>query len=259
MLKKVFRSLSFLGNKRFLYIVGWTVGPFILLNYIVLPAYVNHGNTLIVPDLTGMSVDSARMVLQATGLELIEAGMRPDPQAPIGTVVSQNPSAGAVVKHGRRVYLTLSGGELLVSVPLLRGRSTRDAKFTLERSGLQLGAVEYGASNRYPENTIIDQSVSALSKVPKGTAVGLVVSRGRVAEDISVPDVVGKSVTEAEKALLLKGLKIGNTTYQTSFDLLPNTVVDQFPRAGDLVHEGQLVDLFVAKSGKPREEIEEKK
>jgi serine/threonine-protein kinase len=98
-----------------------------------------------------------------------------------------------------------------------------------------------------------------MSKVPKGTAVGLVVSSGRVAAEISVPDLVGKSVVEAEKTLLGKGLKKGNVTYQTSFDLLPNTVVDQFPRAGDSVPEGQAVDLFVVKSGKPREEIEEKK
>jgi beta-lactam-binding protein with PASTA domain len=51
-------------------------------------------------------------------------------------------------------------------------------------------------------------------------------------------------------------LKVGNITFQSSFDLLPNTVVDQFPRAGEMVNEDQAVDLFVVKAGKPAEEIQ---
>lgn len=255
MTRKQSRILSFLTHKRFLYMVSGFVGLFLLMNYVILPAYVNHGDTLTVPDVTGLPVETASTRLESIGMEPVVADTKPDPKAPTGTVTMQNPQGEAVVKHGRRVYLTVSGGEVLVGVPSLRGRSTRDSRFALERSGLVLGDVDYATSDTYPENTIMQQSISAGAKVSKGTAVSVVVSRGRVEQDIVVPELIGKTISEAEKQLLVKGLKVGNITYQSSFDLLPNTVVDQFPRGGEFVPAGQAVDLFVVKVGRPQEEI----
>jgi len=243
-------------HKRLLVACGSTVVLFIFLNYVLLPLYVNHGSTLIVPDVVGKPVADAQQLLASQGLEPVQADTRPDPRVPVGSVLSQNPQADAVVKHGRRVYLTVSGGEQLVAVPQLRGRSPRDAKFTLERNGLVLGNVEYTASELYPENTIIGQTILQGTNVAKGSTVGIVVSQGRPLGHTAVPDLIGKSVTEAERVLSQRRLKVGNIAYQASFDLLPNTVVDQFPRAGDSVAQGRPVDLFVIKAGKPKEEFE---
>jgi serine/threonine-protein kinase len=226
------------------------------MNYNLLPAYVRHGGTLTVPDVTGQPFDSARTTLEEGGLQVIQAETRPDPDHPVGTVINQNPPGGAVVKHGRRVYLTISGGEAQVMVPSLRGRSTRDAKFALERFGLRLGGISYATSSNFPENTIIGQSVAPESRVSKGTVVNITVSSGREIKQIEVPQLVGKSTTEAEKLLVNARLKVGNITFQPSYDLLPNTVVDQFPRAGEMVNQDQAVDLFIVKAGKPTEEIQ---
>jgi len=244
--------------RKFLYVIGSLLGLFVLFNYVILPAYVFHAGTLKVPQVSGLLLDSAKKVLQAADLTPIEADTRPDLHMPAGTVVSQNPPAAAVVKPGRRVYLTLSGGELLVTVPGIRGLSTRDARFTLERYGLQMGAVHYATSENYPENTVIEQTIPANAKVPRGTAVGILVSRGMMIDDVAVPEVIGKTVREAERLLAQKGLKLGNITYQISEDLLPNTVVDQFPRPGDSVQRGKAVDLFVVKIGKIKDEIKQR-
>lgn len=250
------RITSFIRNKKFLYTVLCIVLGFMFINNALMPWYVNHGETLRVPVVVGLPLDSARRALQDSGFVPIESDTRPDAQAPVGTVVGQNPDAGAVVKNGRRVYLTISGGEVQVIMPALRGRSVRDAKFTLERSGLRIGDVEYTASEAYPENTIVDQSIQPSMKVPKGTDVRVVVSRGRELQEMTVLDFTGKTLTEAQRLIGRQGLKLGNITYQASFDLVPNTVVDQFPRGGESVQAGQAVDLFVVKAGKPKEEIQ---
>jgi eukaryotic-like serine/threonine-protein kinase len=250
------RILQFIKGRRFLTAVGSIVGFFILLNYILLPAYVRNGGTLTVLDVSGIPFDSARAILDGQGLQAIQAETRPDPDRPSGTVINQNPQGGAIVKHGRRVYLTISGGEGQVVVPSLRGRSTRDAKFALERYGLKLGGINYATSSNFPENTIIEQSIAPDSRVARGTVVGVTVSSGREMRQIEVPQLVGKSTTEAEKLLMNAHLKVGNISFQPSFDLLPNTVVDQFPRAGEMVNEDQPVDLFIVKAGKPTEEIQ---
>jgi beta-lactam-binding protein with PASTA domain len=238
-----------------LYIIfGTAVGLFILFNYVILPIYVRHGSTLTVPDVTGLPLEEAQRTLKAEGLQPVEGGSRSDPKIPPGNVVSQNPPPSAVVKGGRHIYLTISGGEPRALVPELRGRSPRDAKFALERNGLTLGAVEYSSSDLYPENTIMSQSVEPGMELARGQAVGIVVSRGQASGKAAVPGLIGRSVGEADRMLSDVGLKMGNITYQASLDLLPNTIVDQFPRAGDSLAIGGSVDLFVVSAEKPKEE-----
>jgi len=242
-------------HKTLAWSLGVLAGLFILFNYVVLPLYVNHGSRMTVPSVVGLPLERARAVLDSAALQPVEADTRPDPQRPAGTVIAQNPAESAVVKEGRRVYLTISGGEVQVYVPLLRGRSLREARFTLERHGLRLGDLSMVSAEGFPENTIVDQSVTADTKVVKGTRVALSVSSGRGSSETTVPQVTGKTMNEAEKILMQAGLRIGQVTYQPSFDLVPNTIVDQFPRVGEPARQGDVVDLFVVKSGRPSEEI----
>lgn len=132
----------------------------------------------------------------------------------------------------------------------------RDAKFALERFGLKLGGVTFEPSSQYPENTIVAQSVPAESNIARGSRVAISVSSGSSGGGATVPNVVGRTATEAEKILAASGLSVGNITTQPSYELIPNTVVEQFPRAGESVLAGQKVDLFIVKGGKPTEEIQ---
>jgi beta-lactam-binding protein with PASTA domain len=243
-------------HRKGLLILASLFALFLLMNYIALPVYVNHGSRLVVPRVVGMTMEQAKNTLDSASLQAVESETRPDPRYPAGTVIHQNPFPGAVVKDGRRIYLTISGGEQQVTVPLLRGKSVRDARFALERNGLKLGAITYEYSETFPENTIIDQTFSADARIARGATVQVTVSRGRSLDKIPVPSVVGKTLSEAQKILSEAGLKIGIITYQPSFDLLPNTVVDQFPRPDETAKSGQEIDLFVVKVGKPTEEIE---
>jgi len=238
-------------------VVAAAIALFLLFNDLALPLYVNHGGTLAVPAVTGLPLQDARTQLESAGLQAVEADTRPDPDHPTGTVIYQNPAAQAQVKTGRRVYLTLSGGEALVVVPQLRGRSLRDAKFALERYGLQLGAVSFEPSTAYPENTIVAQSIGAEARAARGSRVNITVSSGTAATGgVTVPNVVGRTVSEAEKLLFAQKLAVGNITYQLSYELIPNTVVEQFPRAGESVPSGGKIDLFVVKAGRPADEIQ---
>lgn len=250
------KPLRFLGDRRFLITTGSILGLFLLLNYVVLPAYVNHGSRVTVPSVLGMPLDEAKQALESAGLRIVLGGSKPDPSIAPGLIIQQIPAAQAVVKEGRRVYVTISGGEVQVPVPSLRGRSLRDARFALERFGLKLGSVSYDTSDTFPENTIIYQSASVDTRVPKGSPVNIVVSRGRILTQAVVPLVVGKTLGEAEQILAEVGLTVGNITYQQSFDLVPNTIVDQYPRQGESAKPGQPVDLFVVKVGRPAEEFE---
>lgn len=250
------RNLQKPWVRKLLILAGAVVAFFLVVNYVALPLYVNRQGTLPVPNVTGIPLEQARESLTRAGLEPVEADTRPDPEQPEGTVVFQNPPPQSIVKAGRRIYLTISGGEIRVTVPQLRGRSLREAKFALERVGLKLGGISFETSTQYPENTIVAQSVPPDAQLPKGNRVAITVSSGSTAGGAVVPNVVGKTVTEAERILMSAGLKAGNITYRLSYELIPNTVVEQFPRAGETALAGQNVDLFVIRAGKPTEEIQ---
>jgi serine/threonine-protein kinase len=228
---------------------------FVVCNSVFMPWYVNRGGTSKVPDVVGMKFEDASILIDSLGLEPRNGGSKLDNKYPAGTVVIQNPATGALVKSGRRIYLTISSGEQKVFVPNLRGKSVRDAKFSLERNGLILGNIDYSPSEEFPENTIIDQSIQHGNEVKKNSFISIMVSQGKMNDKIIVPNVVGKSFSDAGKILGEAGLKIGQVTYQPSSILLPNTVVDQFPRSGEIVGYGEQINLFVIKGGEKRKEL----
>jgi eukaryotic-like serine/threonine-protein kinase len=229
----------------------------LLFDKAIMPWYVRSDATQMVPNVVGMNFDEAREFLDQSGLSPHKSDERFDQRYPKGTVILQNPPPESIVKSGRRVYLILSSGEQLVEVPSLRGQSLRGARFTLERNGLTMGSIQYELSSD-PENTIIDQSISAGTQVPRGTDVAVRVSQGSDTDRIMVPELVGKSLSEAQRLLHQRGLRIGTIAFQPIPDLLPNTIVQQYPHPGDRIPRSQPVDLFIAQEPpKETEEIKE--
>lgn len=221
---------------------------FFVCNDILMPWIVQRGNITTVPSVVGMPLESAERVLDSLELTPMKADSRASDIYPPGVVIAQTPNPGSTVKRNRRVYLTISGGEQLVPVPHLKGKTVRDAKFALERSNLAMGTIAYVLNDSFPANTIIEQSIQPGTMMRRGARVSIMVSQGASVDRVVVPDVTGKPLTEAGRILANHGLKIGTVSYQPTQMLLPNTVLDQFPRPGEFIEHGLKIDLFVAKS-----------
>lgn len=67
-------------------------------------------------------------------------------------------------------------------------------------------------------------------------------------DEITVPEIVGKDFVESEKELAALGLKIKRRADRPSGDKI-NTVLEQLPRAGEMVKTGQLILVVVSKAG----------
>jgi beta-lactam-binding protein with PASTA domain len=237
-LKKIIRPLGVIAVIGVILIVS--------IDSFIMPFYVQKGKTTTVPDVVGLSIGEAKKKLLDIGLEPKEAEYKTDKRYKIGTVVLQNPNAESKVKYGRGVYLTISGGEAHVDVPNLRGKSIREAAFNLERCGLKLGSISYEPSEDIFPNTIIRQEIQPNTEVTSGSNINVIVSQGRSTNMRIVPNVLSKTLTETEKVLTDTGFRTGKITYQINLDLLPNTILDQYPHAGELMQMGAAIDLIVA-------------
>ena len=237
--------LQNLLTRKLLYTLLGFVIFILLLDNLIMPWYVSSPETS-VPQVVGLQVSDAITLLEKDGFEPILSDTSYGLQVPVGAIFFQKPDAGAIVKEGRTVYLFVSGGVKIIPVPMLKGKSILDAKFALERLGLKLGRVESIPSS-HPEDMIFDQQYAEGTMLKQGAFVEVTISAGRGGGSIIVPDLIGKSLTEARMILADSSLIIGKINYQPSATLLPNTILDQYPSSGNSLNPGNAVDLFVTK------------
>ena len=66
--------------------------------------------------------------------------------------------------------------------------------------------------------------------------------------EVTVPEIVGKNLSEAEGALAGAGLGVRTRARRFSAEVQPDTVLDQTPRPGDLVKAGQTVAVVLSRA-----------
>jgi serine/threonine-protein kinase len=233
--------------KKSLIFISVLIALMFLLNNVIMPLYVKHSDTVKVPKITGLNYIEAKKIIDESGLEIKQGEVKYDENSPIGQILDQNPPADETVKYGRRIYVTVCGGEQLADVPNLRGKSLRDAKFTLEQRGLKLGETVKKNSAEFPSDYVISQIIQPGSKVKRNTTLDLILSDGPVVGDLKVPNLTGKNLEEAKKIITDSKLKLGKITYQTNNDLPPGQIIDQYPKVDKSANENTTVDLFVAR------------
>lgn len=183
-----------------------------------------------VPPLVDRAVDEARAALQSVGLRL---GARTGE----GSVVSsQGHPAGALVPVRTRVGISVSPRPVpMVVVPDLTGRSLTKVSGRLLERGLRLGEVSGKG------DLVRAQSPRSGALVSIGTLVRVTV-KVRPARLVSVPDVVGGTVEEAEAALSAVRLAFANPDADLR-DRPQATVEGQEPSAGTRVLVGTAVTV----------------
>ena len=220
--------------------------------FVYLPATTNHGETITVPNLTGMSVEELGDFLTSRDLRYEVDDSNFVINAKANTVLTQYPKAGAKVKEGRKIYLSVTMRNApMVEMPELINLSLRSAQATLKSYGLQAGQVKYVpdlAKDAVLGQEYRNQAVKKGEKVPKGAKIDLVVGDGLGNTEFEVPNVVGMSLEDAEVYLKGVHLQSGNVQYDSQSSEAPGTVIKQSPSGleGNKIRIGELIDLTVA-------------
>lgn len=132
-----------------------------------------------VPNVVGNPAATARDMLEAKGLKVNPDSQYEYAQSPEGTVIRQSPGAGAMVKKGDTVSLTISKGVEQVQVPDIRKCSEAEALERLSAHRLEKGNTDSAYDDNVPEGSIISQTPEAGSSVSVGSRVDYVVSLGK--------------------------------------------------------------------------------
>ncbi|MDN5929813.1 MAG: Stk1 family PASTA domain-containing Ser/Thr kinase [Pseudonocardia sp.] len=208
--------------------------------------WLGTGRWTEVPVVNGLQQASAGDLL--ADYDLVAGAATPafDNAAPVGAVLTTDPPVGSRLLRGETVTLTVSSGR--PTVPAIEpGTAVADAEQRIRDAGLAPTRDDPEYSDSVPEGAVVRTDPGAGEAVEIGGSVALVVSLGveppPEPERVSVPSVVGRTVTDAQA--LLDELGLGTVARSTlPFQLNENpTVIHQTPAAGTVVEEGTEVVL----------------
>ena len=228
------------------------IGLVLIFDKIIMPFYISQGSVKVVPDVLNMDFEAASLRLSQVGLEAVKSyDVKYFPRIDSNIILSQMPEAGTEVKPGRKVYLVVNKREKpALPMPDLMGREEFDARQIMYRMEIEVQDVQGSIVTR-PEwdGRVVSQSIPANVMVKPGYSVSLVIGRyeapAQETQKIAVPNVLGKSLAQAEQLIAEAGLSMGRVTTEYSALLVPNTVISQRPGVGSLVSAGKPVELTV--------------
>ncbi len=130
-----------------------------------------------VPDVAGMPRALAEKVLAAAGFKLGSTETVPAAPEP-GVVVQTRPNAGVGRPAGAEIILVVSSGPAEVTVPGVLGVPLSVARERIELLGLEVGQVRNRTTPGRPDGLVLEQRPGAGSRVSRGAAVDLTVTKG---------------------------------------------------------------------------------
>ncbi len=193
-----------------------------------------------VPDLKGKSADDAQKALSQAGLNGQQGDTVYSDDVAEGAVASQDTSAGSKANKGDTVVFHLSKGTEKVSIPNVVGMTQANATTKLESAGFSVN-VESASSDSVDKGNVIKQSDTGTAK--KGATITITVSTG--AASVEVPNVVGKSESDAESALEKAGFKY-DVQYSESTSVAKGNVIKQSPSSGASAKKGDTITITVS-------------
>ena len=233
----------------------WSAGKLLLLGVALVLTYVVFAaasmriairtREVMVPTLTGQSVNQATAALAESGLTLkVEESRRSDPKVPAGQILTQDPQAGVRTRPQRSVKVWVSAGPRSSILPAFIGESERTAQLRVQQDGLELAGISEIRSADYPADVVVAQTPPPSSA---GGRVSLLVNRGQRAATYVMPDLIGVNGDRAADLLRNRGFRasvVGDHPYP---GVPAGIVLRQNPQAGFQIAPGEPISLEVSR------------
>lgn len=200
---------------------------------------------VVVPSLLERRVPEAGALAARHGLLLRVEGKRHDPRVPPESILAQDPSPGANLKTHRSIRIWLSLGPQRLLVPPVEGEGLRTGRLALEQAQVPVTRV-VEVDDAAPEGTILVQRPAPGAADAVAEGVSLLVSRGALAADYLMPDLIGHKIEDALLGLQRAGLKVAEIRYRSYPGMAPGMVLRQTPPAGHRASRRASVSLEVS-------------
>lgn len=198
-----------------------------------------------VPNLVGRVYDEVVEEYSKQGIEIIKDKVEYSSEQPEGSVISQTPEKGTKTKD-KKIKVVVSKGQKMVEVPDVTGKDIKVATYELEDTlGFKIEREDV-VSEKVASGIIISQDAKKGETLPYGSTIKLQVSKGDGKETVVVPNVLGKTESDAKSALEALGLTV-SVKYSEDKTKSNGVVIAQSYPQNQTLKQGTLVEITVNK------------
>lgn len=198
-----------------------------------------------VPNLVGRVYDEVVEEYSKQGIEIIKDKVEYSSEQPEGSVISQTPEKGTKTKD-KKIKVVVSKGQKMVEVPDVTGKDIKVATYELEDTlGFKIEREDV-VSEKVASGIIISQDAKKGETLPYGSTIKLQVSKGDGKETVVVPNVLGKTESDAKSALEALGLTV-SVKYSEDKTKSNAVVIAQSYPQNQTLKQGTLVEITVNK------------
>lgn len=221
----------------------------------------NHGQETKVPALQGKNMKEAIKILKKQGFTIQIDSAYQSYKNPL-EVIYQEPEAGAIVKIGRTIFLTINRKSVpTIPMPNLVNLSFRNAILTMQSYRLEMGDTTFRpdlAAGSVLEQWINGRQIRPGMQVPYGSKVDLVIGQG-LSDIVDVPNLIGMTWYEAKQTIESLSLSYNILWDGAITDSMNAIIYQQVPEAlneldfKNAIPAGDLIDVHIMQ--KPSEEL----
>lgn len=131
------------------------------------------------------------------------------------------------------------------AIPSVVGATKKEAVATMATLGVKVKVTKNTFDELVPKGKIISMAPPAGSRLGEGESISVIISKGP--ERYSIPNLKGKSVSQATVALANEKLLIGKTEEAFSAIIPKGQIISVSPEPGTLVKKNSEVNLVVSK------------
>ncbi|MBD9183162.1 MAG: Stk1 family PASTA domain-containing Ser/Thr kinase [Roseburia intestinalis] len=210
---------------------------------------------VVVPSLTGKTMDQAKQELNGTGLGIKPVGTASSDTVEKGQIISQDPQDGKTVEKNTTIEVIISSGsagnsENAVDIPNVVGQSETDASAALTAKGFNVTKTT-SYSSSVAEGYVISQTPNGDTQGKEGDTITLEISLG--SEKITVPDVSTSYKSEEQAKELLSQFNVSTATKYSDTDA--GIVIGQSLAAGTQADPGASITITVSLGPEPAQQI----
>ena len=242
--------LGFLLRKKFYVHFGISIILTLVILLFVfqfLRGYTRHGETQVLPDFIGKTVESAEMSVHGELYSFVITDSIYDMDLMPGSIVKQNPSPTSRVKEGRKIYVTVVAmmPELTV-MPVLKDLTLRQAVASMRTSGLRVGMLLFTES--IADNAVLGHYYAGDTIVPgtelkKGSKIDLMVGRSGE-HKTNVPYLLGLNKEDALDKIHASAFNTGMLRFMDGPGDVHARVYRQSPGWDELKFPGDTINIW---------------
>ena len=240
--------------------IGVAIASFVVVVMAAVATFflsVKGPEQVLVPNVVGKQLEDALLEMQVKELYPKINLRYSDVPGDEGSILEQNPPAGAIVKGYSRVSLVVSRGVVVDKLGNYVGQNYDDVVLSLQTlfAGQTKPLIVLGTPQYKPDlsdaGTILEQDPPEGTEISEPVTVKLVVSRGPNYENTKAPYVIGQSINDLLQTIARSKIVFDITSHPAADGEKAGTVVSQQTFDSEFVPNYTRVSVEMALEEKP--------